>query len=152
MKSNRTPATWEVLGAACKGVSTAVDEGIHAHLERDITRLEAMYEERDMRGLYKHLKNSVGFGGRPSGGQQYVKNDDGVLLNDKGEILQRRGEVLQHSFQHEIPHAEPSHHREGAAKASSTNHRRFGTAWIGSNAGGDKTNSPGDAQLEGAWP
>ena len=34
----------------------------------------------------------------------------------------------------------------------STNHRRFGTAWIGSNAGGDKTSNPGDAQLESAWP
>ena len=34
----------------------------------------------------------------------------------------------------------------------SNNHRRFGTTWIGSNAGGDKTSSPEDAQLESAWP
>ena len=51
MKSNRSPATWKALRAACKGVRTAVDEGIHAHLEIDVTRLEAMYEDRDMRGL-----------------------------------------------------------------------------------------------------
>ena len=89
MKSNSTPATWKSLRAACKGVRTAVDEGIHTHLERYVTRLEAMYEERDMRGLYKHLKKSVGPGGRQSGGQQYVKDENGVLLEDKGEILQR---------------------------------------------------------------
>ena len=74
MKSNRAPATWKALRAACKGIRTAVDEGIQA---------------------------------------------------------------------------EPSHHRGGAA---TTDHRRSGTAWIGSNAGGDKTSNPGDAQLESAWP
>ena len=88
MKSNRTPATWKTLRAACKGVRTAVNEGIHAHLERYVTRLEAMYEERDMRGLCKHLKKSVGLSGRQSGGQQYVKDENGVLLKDKREILQ----------------------------------------------------------------
>ena len=89
MKSNCTPATWKALRAACKGVRTAVDEGIHAHLERYGTRLEAMYEDRDLRGLYKHLKKSVGLGGRQSGGQQYIKDENGVLLRDKAEILQR---------------------------------------------------------------
>ena len=89
MKSNRTPATWKALRAACKGVRTTVDESIHTHLERYVKRLEAMDEERDMRGLYKHLKKSVGLGGRQSGGQQYVKDENGVLLRDKGEILQR---------------------------------------------------------------
>ena len=69
MKSNCSPATWKALRVACKGVSTAVDEVIHAHLERYMTRLEAMYEDRDMRGLYKNLKESVGLGGRQSGGQ-----------------------------------------------------------------------------------
>ena len=78
MKSNRTSATWKALRVACKGVRTAVDEGIHAHLERYVTRLEAMYEDRDMRGLYKHPKKSVGLGGRQSGGQQYVKDGNGV--------------------------------------------------------------------------
>ena len=89
MRSNRTPATWKALRAACKGVRTAVNEGIHAHLERYVTKLEAMYEDRDLRGLYEHLKKSVGLGGRQSGGQQYIKNDNCVLLRDKAEIRQR---------------------------------------------------------------
>ena len=77
------------LRAACKGARTAVDEDIHAHLERYLTRLEAMYEDRDLRGLYKHLKKSVGLGGRQSVGQQYIKDENGLLLRDKAEILQR---------------------------------------------------------------
>ena len=89
MKSNRIPATWKALRAACKGVRTAVDEGIHAHLERYVTRLEAMYEDRDLRGLYKHLKQSVGLGGRQSGGQQNIKDENGALQRDKAKILQR---------------------------------------------------------------
>ena len=40
MKSNLSTATWKALRAACKGVSTAVDEGIYAPLERYVTRLE----------------------------------------------------------------------------------------------------------------
>ena len=48
-----------------------------------------MYEDRDLRGLYKHLKKSVGLGGRQSGGQQYIKDENGVLLREKAEILQR---------------------------------------------------------------
>ena len=48
-----------------------------------------MYKNHDMRGLYKHLNKSVGLGGRQSGGQPYVKNENGVLLRDKGEILER---------------------------------------------------------------
>ena len=51
MKSNRTPATWKALRAASKGVRAAIDEGIHAHLKRYVTRLEALYEDRDLRGL-----------------------------------------------------------------------------------------------------
>ena len=42
MKSNRTPAAWKTLRAACKGLRTAVDEDIHAHLERYVTRLEVL--------------------------------------------------------------------------------------------------------------
>ena len=60
MKNNRIPAAWKALRAACEGVRTAVDEGIHAHLERYVTRLEAMYEELDIGGPYKHLKKSGG--------------------------------------------------------------------------------------------
>ena len=152
MKSNRTPATWKALRAACKGVRAAVDEDIHAHLERYVTRLEAMYEDRDLRGLYKHLKKSVRLGGRQLGGQQYIEGKNGVLLRDKAEILQRWARFFSTLLNSKSPKLNPAIIEEVQQRPGSTNRRRFGTAWIGSNAGGDKTSNQGDAQLESAWP
>ncbi len=54
-----------------------------------MTELEAIYKDRDMRGLYQHLKRSVGLGGRQAGGQQFVADENGVLLRNKDEILQQ---------------------------------------------------------------
>ncbi|CAB1101396.1 unnamed protein product [Ectocarpus sp. CCAP 1310/34] len=42
-----------------------------------------------MRGLYQHLKRSVGLSGRQAGGQQPVADENGVLLWSKNDILQR---------------------------------------------------------------
>ena len=149
MKSNRTPATWKALRAACKGVRAVVDEGIHAHLERYVTSLEALYEYRDLRGLYKHLKESVGLGGRQSGGRQYNKDENGVLLRDNAEILQRWARFFSTLLNTKSPKLDPAIIEEVQQRPAAP--RRFGTAWIGSNAGGDKTSNPGDAQLESAW-
>lgn len=38
-----------------------------ALLEGYVARLEMFYNDRDMRGLSKHLKGLVGLGGRPAG-------------------------------------------------------------------------------------
>ena len=54
-----------------------------------MTRLEAIYKDRDMRGLYQHLKGSVGLDGRQAGGQQFIKDEDGILLRNNLEILKR---------------------------------------------------------------
>ena len=89
MKDNRTTATWKALRAACKGVRNAIDDGVYAHLGKYVARLESIYEDRDMRGLYKHLKTSVGLDGQQSGGQQGIKDENGVLLRDSFEILKR---------------------------------------------------------------
>ena len=108
MKSSRTPATWKALRAVCKGVRAAIEEGIHAHLERYVTRLEALYEDRDLRGLYKHLKQSVGLGGRQSGGQQFIKDEHGVLLRDKAAILQRWGRFFSTLLNTKSPKLNPA--------------------------------------------
>ena len=50
------------------------------HLRRYVTELEAVYQRRDMRGLYQHLKRSTGLNGRQAGGQQFVTDENGVLL------------------------------------------------------------------------
>ena len=61
-----------------------------------------------MRGLYKHLKKSLGLGGRQSGGQQYVKDDNGVLLRDKGEILQRWARLFSTLLKTKSPKLNPA--------------------------------------------
>ena len=86
---SRTAATWRALKAACRAVQTAVDTGIYAHLERYVSELEAIYADRDMRGMYKHLKRSVGLSGRQAGGQPFIQDENGVLLRNKQHILQR---------------------------------------------------------------
>lgn len=47
-KTGRTPATWKALRAPYKGVPTAVDDGINAHMPMNVG-WTAM--ERDVRGL-----------------------------------------------------------------------------------------------------
>ena len=42
----------------------AIDKGIEIHLEEYVAELETLLRHRDMRGLYKHLKRTVGLGGR----------------------------------------------------------------------------------------
>ncbi|CAB1097418.1 unnamed protein product [Ectocarpus sp. CCAP 1310/34] len=63
MRGNWNSPTWRVLNAACKGVATAVETGIYAHLDGYVTELEEIYKDRDMRGLYQRLKRSVGLSG-----------------------------------------------------------------------------------------
>lgn len=52
VKDNWTSESWEALRAAWKGVHTAIiDDGVHAHLERYVATLEAIYKDRNMTGL-----------------------------------------------------------------------------------------------------
>ena len=68
-------------------------------------------------------QKSVGLGGRQSGGQQYVKDENGVLLKDKGEILQRWAKFFSTLLNTKSPTLNQQSPR-GAAMTSSTNHRR----------------------------
>ncbi|CAB1104535.1 unnamed protein product [Ectocarpus sp. CCAP 1310/34] len=42
-----------------------------------------------MRGLYQYLKRSSSLSGRQAGGQQFVADENGVLLRDRDDIFQR---------------------------------------------------------------
>eukprot|EP00752_Nemacystus_decipiens_P015919 g14226.t1 len=88
-KVSPNAATLRILKAACKAVKVAIATSIYDHLERYVTELEAVYQRRDMRGLYQHLKRSTGLGGRQAGGQQFVTDENGVLLRHKDAILKR---------------------------------------------------------------
>ena len=70
-------------------MKTTIATSICDHLERYVTELEALYQRRDMRGLYQHLKRSTGLSGRQAWGQQFVTDESGVLLRNKDAILKR---------------------------------------------------------------
>ncbi|CAB1101278.1 unnamed protein product [Ectocarpus sp. CCAP 1310/34] len=63
-KARPNAATWRILKAACKGVKATIATSVYDHLEGYVTELEAIYQDRDMRGLYQHLKRSTGLSGR----------------------------------------------------------------------------------------
>ena len=71
------------------GVKTAIVAGIYDYLERFVTELEVLCQDRDMRGQYRHLNRSTGLGGRQAGGQQFIMDESGVLLRSKDAILKR---------------------------------------------------------------
>lgn len=88
---------------------TAADDGIYAHLEKCVTRMELIFKERDMRGQHKHLKNSVGLDGRQAGGQEFVKERlEWFTAEDRGRDSPTVGEVLLLSPQRSIFHMNPS--------------------------------------------
>ena len=67
-KAKHTTATWKALRAACKEVRAAIDKGINIYLEEYVAGLETLLRHYETRGPYKHLKRTVGLGGRKAKG------------------------------------------------------------------------------------
>eukprot|EP00903_Cladosiphon_okamuranus_P007252 g7035.t2 len=106
-KVSPNAATFRILKAACKGVKATIATSIYDHLERYVTKLEAVYQSRDMRGLCQHLKRSTGLGERQTGGQQFVTNENGILLRDKDAILKRWGRFFNTLLNSDPPTLNP---------------------------------------------
>ena len=68
--------TWKALRATCKEVRAAIDKDIHIHLGEYVAELETFLRHCDIRGLYNHLKRTVGLGGRKTEGQQAIKDEN----------------------------------------------------------------------------
>ena len=107
-KTKHTTATWKALRAVCKEVRAAIDKGIEVHLEEYLAELETLLRHRDMRGLYKHLKMTVGLCGRETGGQQAIKDENGNLLRDKGDTLRRWERFFGNLLNTKSPALQPS--------------------------------------------
>ena len=107
-KVKHTTATWKALRPACKEVRAAIGKGIEIHLEEYMAELETLLRHRDMRGLHKHLKRTVGLGGRKTEGQQAIKDENGNLLRDKGDILQRWERFFGNLLNTKSPALQPS--------------------------------------------
>ena len=75
-KAKHTTATWKALRVACKEVRAVIDKGIEIHMEEYVAEIETLLRHRDMRGLYKHLKRTMGLGERKTEGQQAIKDEN----------------------------------------------------------------------------
>ena len=90
MRGNPTDkVAWKTLRTTCAKLREVIDAGLHSHFEEYLAELEACLERSDQRGLYKHLKRTVGLEGRKADGEQYIRDEDGTLLRDKGRIRER---------------------------------------------------------------
>ena len=59
-------------------------------LQEDLAETERLLADNDQQGFYKHLKGTVGLGGRKARSEQFM-DEDGTLLRDKVRIRERRG-------------------------------------------------------------
>ncbi|CAN0227185.1 unnamed protein product, partial [Pylaiella littoralis] len=96
-----------------------------------------------MRGLYKHLKGSVGLDGRPSGGQHFIQDENSVLLRSQSEIalrwkrffsglLNAKSPTLQPGIIEEVsqrPAAEPTDDRQVQLDSAPTLSETKRAAW-----------------------
>ena len=71
-----------------------IDAGLHAYFEENLAETERLLADNDQRGFYKHLKGTVGLGGRKASSEQCIMHEDGTLLRDKVRIRKRWGVFL----------------------------------------------------------
>ena len=70
-----------------------IDAGLHAYFEEYLAETERLIADND--GVYKHLKGTMGLGGRKARSEQFIMDDDGTLLRDKVRIRKRWGGFIQ---------------------------------------------------------
>ena len=68
-----------------------VDAGLNAYFEEYFVETERLLADNDQRGFYKHLKGTVGLGGRKARSERFIMDEDGTLLRDKVRICKRWG-------------------------------------------------------------
>ena len=70
--------------------------------EEYLAETERLLADNDQRGFYKHLKGTVGLGGRKARSEQFIMGEDGTLLRDKVRIRKRWGGVLPDPPEQEV--------------------------------------------------
>lgn len=151
MKNNRTPATWEALGAACKRVRTVTDDTIHVYLERSEAEARSDLEGSLHDGTVRALQGIGGpWWGEIRGGSTLSGTRTGSSAEEHEKYPTTMGEVLRHPAQYKLLAVNPAIIEEGEATIRSTIHQRFSTTQVSTNAGGDQSGSPGNARLKGA--
>ena len=76
----RDRTAWKMLRTACANLRAVIDAGLHAYFEEHPAETERLLAENDQRGFYKHLKGTVGLGGRKARSEQFTMYGDGTSL------------------------------------------------------------------------
>ena len=87
--SDRT--AWKTLRTACANLRAVIEAGLHAYFEEYPAETERLLADNNERGFYKHLKGTVGLGGRKARSEQFIMDEDGTLLRDKVRTRKRWG-------------------------------------------------------------
>ena len=140
----------EVSQSSVQGSGYSCRDGHICHLDGYVTELEAIYMDRGMRGLYQHLKRSVGLSGRQAEGQQYVTDENGVLLHgrNKDDIFQQWARFFGTFLNTKSPTLDPEVIEQVTQRpATYTCHSTV----VGSSSrpGGGRTGNERPAELEG---
>ena len=90
----RDRTAWKTLRTACANLRAVIDAGLHDYFKEYLAETETLLANNDQRGFYKHLKDTVGLGGRKARSEQFIMDEDGTLLRDKVRIRKRCGGVL----------------------------------------------------------
>ena len=77
------------MRTACANLRGVTDAGLHACFVPNLAETERFLADNDQRDFYKHLKGTVGLGGKKARNPQFAMDEDGTLLKDKVRILGR---------------------------------------------------------------
>ena len=77
---------WNTLRTSCANLGEVIEAGLHTYFEEYLAETERLPAENDQRGFYKHLKGTVGLGGRKARSEQFIMGEDGTLFGDKVRI------------------------------------------------------------------
>ena len=89
MRIKRDKPAWTTLTTACANLRGVIDAGLHAYFEGYLSETEMLLTDNHQRGFHKHLKGTVGLGGRRARSGQFIMDEDGTLIKDKVRILAR---------------------------------------------------------------
>ena len=76
-------------------------------LQEDLAETERLLADNDQQGFYKHLKGTVGLGGRKARSEQFM-DEDGTLPKDKVRIRERWGGFFQTRLNKKSPKLDPT--------------------------------------------
>ena len=92
---NRTINAIHPAEDACANLRAVIDAGLHAYFEDFLAETERTLADNDQRGFYKHLKGTVGLGGRKARSEQFIMDENRKLVRDKVRIRKRWGGFFQ---------------------------------------------------------